>query len=72
MRWRCGPARCGVAAAAKAAETAPGLLLFVFGALGGVAGGRGLGWPRLTSVGLGWPWLASQEERSQEVAAVLT
>ena len=29
---------CGVAAAAKAAATAPGLRLFVLGALGGVAG----------------------------------
>ena len=30
---------CGVAAAARAAATAPGLRLFVFGALGGVAAG---------------------------------
>ena len=30
---------CGVAAAARAAARAPGLRLFVFGALGGVAGG---------------------------------
>ena len=29
---------CGVAAAARAAATAPGLRLFIFGALGGVAG----------------------------------
>ena len=29
---------CGVAAAARAAATAPGLRLFVLGALGGVAG----------------------------------
>ena len=29
---------CGVAAAARAAATAPGLRLFILGALGGVAG----------------------------------
>ena len=34
---------CGVAAAARAAATAPGLRLFVFGALGGMAGGLA-GW----------------------------